>query len=237
MTPFSPITTHTTSRLPQTTSPRLPRRNQSFNHSVNLMSTPSPNRALARQLKLKGSLTDPAQPRRREAFGAVCFFSPVLVLKLMHFVNYLGLVTKCRASKLQHESNIRIWNLSWLIWYWRKRFRIWARLSRPATRRFLFSQSPRSQCNHNRIPNFLASSSAWASTNLFELNNYFCRSFPTHGCCPWSFKRTRARQHRGKCGTTFPRNPPATDPQPVLSRTSSAPSWFLFAVLLSATSI
>ncbi|KAF8970368.1 hypothetical protein BDZ97DRAFT_1902071 [Flammula alnicola] len=37
----------------------------------NLMSTPPPNRTLARQLKLKGSLTDPAQPRRREAFGAV----------------------------------------------------------------------------------------------------------------------------------------------------------------------
>ena len=71
MQPFSPITTQTTSRLPQTASPRLPRRNQSFNHSANLMSTPPPNRALARQLKLKGSLTDPAQPRRREAFGAV----------------------------------------------------------------------------------------------------------------------------------------------------------------------
>ena len=69
MQPFSPIT-HTASRLPQTASPRQPR-NQSFNHSANLMSTPPPNRALARQLKLKGSLTDPAQPRRREAFGAV----------------------------------------------------------------------------------------------------------------------------------------------------------------------
>ena len=76
MPPFSPITTHNASHLPQTTSPRLPRRNQSFNHSASLMSTPSPNRALARQLKLKGSLTDPAQPRRREAFGAVCFFPP-----------------------------------------------------------------------------------------------------------------------------------------------------------------
>ncbi|KAF8172645.1 hypothetical protein BJ912DRAFT_1025004 [Pholiota molesta] len=44
--------------------PRLP-------NSLNLMSTPPPNRTLARQLKLKGSLTDPAQPRRREAFGTV----------------------------------------------------------------------------------------------------------------------------------------------------------------------
>jgi hypothetical protein len=78
MPPFSPITTHTASRLQQTTSPRQPRRNQSFNHSTNLMSTPSPNRTLARQLKLKGSQTDPAQPRRREAFGAVCLFPPVL---------------------------------------------------------------------------------------------------------------------------------------------------------------
>ena len=110
MQPFSPITTQTTSRLPQTASPRLPRRNQSFNHSANLMSTPPPNRALARQLKLKGSLTDPAQPRRREAFGAVRFFPSYIVLKLMHFVNYLGfyLVTKYRPSKLKHEPNIRI---------------------------------------------------------------------------------------------------------------------------------
>jgi hypothetical protein len=34
------------------------------------MSTPPPNRALAMQLKLKG-VTDPGQPRRCEAFGAV----------------------------------------------------------------------------------------------------------------------------------------------------------------------
>ena len=75
-----------------------------------MMSTPPPNRALARQLKLKGSLTDPAQPRRREAFGSVCFFFSYIVLKLMHFVKYLGLylVTKCRASKLKHEPNFRI---------------------------------------------------------------------------------------------------------------------------------
>ena len=74
------------------------------------MSTPPPNRALARQLKLKGSLTDPAQPRRREAFGAVWFFPSFIVLKLMHFVNYLGLylVRKYRTSKLKHEPYIRI---------------------------------------------------------------------------------------------------------------------------------
>ncbi|RXW19467.1 hypothetical protein EST38_g6393 [Candolleomyces aberdarensis] len=41
----------------------------------NVMSTPPPNRALSAQLKLKGSLTDPAQPRRREAFGAVPMLS------------------------------------------------------------------------------------------------------------------------------------------------------------------
>ncbi|KAF8804517.1 hypothetical protein BYT27DRAFT_7225225 [Phlegmacium glaucopus] len=74
--PFSPITTRSAGRLPQTISPLQPRRNNSsFNHSVNLMSTPPPNRALARQLKLKGSLTDPAQPRRREAFGALSISS------------------------------------------------------------------------------------------------------------------------------------------------------------------
>nr|ATV82108.1 putative zinc finger protein [Strobilurus tenacellus] len=36
-----------------------------------VMATPPPNRDLARQLKLKGSFTDPAQTRRREAFGVV----------------------------------------------------------------------------------------------------------------------------------------------------------------------
>jgi hypothetical protein len=53
------------------TSPLQSRRTGSMNYSMNLMSTPPPNRALARQLKLKGSLTDPAEPRRREALGAV----------------------------------------------------------------------------------------------------------------------------------------------------------------------
>lgn len=41
--------------------------------SNNLMSTPPPNRALSTELKLKGSLTEPTQPRRREPFGSVCF--------------------------------------------------------------------------------------------------------------------------------------------------------------------
>lgn len=48
----------------------------------NVMSTPPPNRALSAQLKLKGSLTDPAQPRRREAFGAVSwidYFSSTVI--------------------------------------------------------------------------------------------------------------------------------------------------------------
>jgi hypothetical protein len=36
-----------------------------------LMSTPPPNKAVMRQLKLKGSLTDPPHPRRREALGTV----------------------------------------------------------------------------------------------------------------------------------------------------------------------
>ena len=76
--PLSPITAKA-GRLPQTTSPLQPRRNHSsFNHSANLMSTPPPNRALARALKLKGNLTDPAQPRRREAFGDVGFYPPLL---------------------------------------------------------------------------------------------------------------------------------------------------------------
>ncbi|TFK71848.1 hypothetical protein BDN72DRAFT_399365 [Pluteus cervinus] len=56
--PISPLNTRRISSL-----------NQSQN--FNLTSTPPPNRALSRQLKLKGSLTDPAQPRRREAFGVV----------------------------------------------------------------------------------------------------------------------------------------------------------------------
>jgi hypothetical protein len=71
------------------------------------MSTPPPNRALVRQLKLKGSWTDPAQPRRREAFGAVRSFPfPQRVQKL---INYLGFyfVTKYGPSKPKYEFNIR----------------------------------------------------------------------------------------------------------------------------------
>lgn len=112
--PFSPVATHSPSRLQQTTSsPLQTRRNHSsLNHSANLMSTPPPNRALARQLKLKGSLTDPAQPRRREAFGAVClslFRFLCCSLKFMHFFHSLGfyLVTKYRTSKPKQKLNIR----------------------------------------------------------------------------------------------------------------------------------
>lgn len=75
----SPQNTRTPARpLAQPSSPLALRRlNQSQN--VNVMSTPPPNRALARQLKLKGSLTDPAATRRREAFGPVkVFFSRTL---------------------------------------------------------------------------------------------------------------------------------------------------------------
>ncbi|KAF5338090.1 hypothetical protein D9611_014193 [Ephemerocybe angulata] len=43
--------------------------------SSNIMSTPPPNRALESELKLKGSRTEPAQPRRREPFGAVPMLS------------------------------------------------------------------------------------------------------------------------------------------------------------------
>ncbi|KAH0581780.1 hypothetical protein H2248_011462 [Termitomyces sp. 'cryptogamus'] len=65
----SPSNTRTSvHHLAQPSSPLASRRlNQSQN--VNVTSTPPPNRALARQLKLKGSLTDPAATRRREAFG------------------------------------------------------------------------------------------------------------------------------------------------------------------------
>jgi hypothetical protein len=45
-----------------------------MSYSMNMISTPPSNRHLARQLKLKGSFTDPAQPRRREAFGAASLF-------------------------------------------------------------------------------------------------------------------------------------------------------------------
>ncbi|KAF5350962.1 hypothetical protein D9756_008235 [Leucocoprinus leucothites] len=47
------------------------RSRQSQNQPVNLLSTPPPNRNLVKQLKLKGSVTDPAHTRRREAFGVV----------------------------------------------------------------------------------------------------------------------------------------------------------------------
>lgn len=68
----SPNVSSNQNRVPQPMSPLQQRRAiSSLNHSINLMSTPPPNRALARQLKLKGSVTDPAQPRRREAFGSV----------------------------------------------------------------------------------------------------------------------------------------------------------------------
>ena len=74
MHPLSPITSRTVNRATQMTSPLQSRRTASMNYSMNLMSTPPPNRAFARQLKLKGSLTDPAEPRRREALGPVSLF-------------------------------------------------------------------------------------------------------------------------------------------------------------------
>ncbi|KAF9003258.1 hypothetical protein BDQ17DRAFT_1355829 [Cyathus striatus] len=73
--PSADALSNTPSLQPQaTSSPVRSRRtlgslNQSMN--TNLMSTPPPNRTLASQLKLKGSFTDPAQPRRREAFGSI----------------------------------------------------------------------------------------------------------------------------------------------------------------------
>ncbi|KAF8998890.1 hypothetical protein BDZ89DRAFT_1251030 [Hymenopellis radicata] len=51
------------------TSPLARKNVSTIKNSV--IATPPPNRNLARQLKLKGSLTDPAQTRRREAFGVV----------------------------------------------------------------------------------------------------------------------------------------------------------------------
>ena len=74
MHPLSPITSRTVNRPSQMSSPLQSRRTASMNYSMNLMSTPPPNRALARQLKLKGSLTDPAEPRRREVLGSVSPF-------------------------------------------------------------------------------------------------------------------------------------------------------------------
>ncbi|KAJ3507892.1 hypothetical protein NLJ89_g6050 [Agrocybe chaxingu] len=70
--PVSPVTSRTVKITPQASSPVQHRRAlASFSQSANLLSTPPPNRTLARQLKLKGSLTDPPQPRRREALGNV----------------------------------------------------------------------------------------------------------------------------------------------------------------------
>ena len=69
-TPSSP--TMTRSNHVPLSSPVSSRRTSSFNQSENLMATPPPNRFLVSQLKLKGSFTDPAQTRRREAFGIVC---------------------------------------------------------------------------------------------------------------------------------------------------------------------
>ncbi|GLB39240.1 putative ring finger [Lyophyllum shimeji] len=65
----SPIYIRSSTRtLAPPSSPLVTRRlNQSQN--ANVTSTPPPNRALAKQLKLKGSFTDPAHTRRREAFG------------------------------------------------------------------------------------------------------------------------------------------------------------------------
>lgn len=62
---------HAAGALASPASPLVARR---LNHSQNLMLTPPPNRSLARQLKLKGSFTDPPHTRRREAFGPVNFF-------------------------------------------------------------------------------------------------------------------------------------------------------------------
>ncbi|PPQ65995.1 hypothetical protein CVT26_010655 [Gymnopilus dilepis] len=69
--PLSPVTSRTNNCPSQTSSPLQSRRtvSQSFSHSANVLATPPPNRTLARQLKLKGSLTDPAPPRKREVFG------------------------------------------------------------------------------------------------------------------------------------------------------------------------
>ncbi|KAG2003629.1 hypothetical protein CC2G_004218 [Coprinopsis cinerea AmutBmut pab1-1] len=58
--------------LPLPVSPVRPRRAlASLNPTDNILCTPPPNRVLSSQLKMKGSLTDPPQPRKREAFGNV----------------------------------------------------------------------------------------------------------------------------------------------------------------------
>ncbi|PFH46736.1 hypothetical protein AMATHDRAFT_7452 [Amanita thiersii Skay4041] len=67
--PSSPTITRSNRAAP--TSPLNSRRSLNMNQSENLMATPPPNRILSSQLKLKGSFTDPAHTRRREAFGVV----------------------------------------------------------------------------------------------------------------------------------------------------------------------
>ena len=79
--------------LEPSTSPLVARRlNQSQN---NLMSTPPPNKALARQLKFKGSFTDPPHTRRREAFGPV---SPLSQNSRLVFVLTVGRYERLRKT-------------------------------------------------------------------------------------------------------------------------------------------
>ncbi|KAJ3878394.1 hypothetical protein F5051DRAFT_230511 [Lentinula edodes] len=65
LAPLSPVT-----RRMAPSSPLQARRSSLVNHQ-NVMATPPPNRQLAERLRLKGSLTDPAQLRRREVYDAV----------------------------------------------------------------------------------------------------------------------------------------------------------------------
>ncbi|KAJ4468797.1 hypothetical protein J3R30DRAFT_1606228 [Lentinula aciculospora] len=65
LAPLSPVT-----RRMAPSSPVQARRPSLANHQ-NVMATPPPNRQLAERLRLKGSLTDPAQLRRREVYDAV----------------------------------------------------------------------------------------------------------------------------------------------------------------------
>jgi hypothetical protein len=51
--------------------PSSPLANKSLPLDLSITATPPQNRALAKQLKLKGSYTDPPRPRKREAFGIV----------------------------------------------------------------------------------------------------------------------------------------------------------------------
>ena len=61
----------------------------------NIMSTPPPNRVLSAELKMKGSLTDPAQPRRRDLFGNV---------RRIHPYRDLVLTDTVRAKRRQRPS-------------------------------------------------------------------------------------------------------------------------------------